>query len=177
MQRRVHVFAHARGVATHVERPAALQPVEHLPGVFQKAMLDVDLFLLVARPRDVESGEHSTFLKSFDLSAIKKVCGRFLVAEKQPTFTSYPEFAALFEKSAERRDARARPDHDEWHVRRGRSERIVVMHEYRPRRARTHPVGEKRRADARPRAAKAFVAQRADRGMHFTQMRPGRGGN
>src|SRR2546422_9240478 len=101
MQRRVHVFGHARGIATDVERPAALQPVKHLPGAFQQAMLDVNLFLLVARPRHVESREHPTFLKSFDLAAIKKVRGRFLVAEEQPTFAFRPEFAALFEKSAE----------------------------------------------------------------------------
>src|SRR6266516_4673057 len=34
MQRGVHVSGHARGIATYVERPAALQPVEHVPGVY-----------------------------------------------------------------------------------------------------------------------------------------------
>jgi len=70
MQGGIHVPGHVLGIAAHVESRALLEPIPHLPGVIQDAMLDVNLLRLVTRPRQIKPIEQAVRSKRFHSVAI-----------------------------------------------------------------------------------------------------------
>src|SRR5208282_342130 len=82
-QRLVHVFGHVVRVATDVEIGAVLQPRPKLLGLFEHAMLHVDLVGLVAGERQVEPVELALALITQQFVAIEEIRPPMLLAEEQ----------------------------------------------------------------------------------------------
>lgn len=57
--------------------------------------------------------EVAIFEPAHELFFIKKTCGTFLVAEKEPVFPGSADGSAFLQKGAERCDASAGPNHDD----------------------------------------------------------------
>src|SRR5262245_26226926 len=137
---------------------ALLEPRIHLLGVFQQPVLDINFFGLVARECGIETSESAFVMHRLQFLTIQKIRTLVLVAEEKPIPAHRPDGSAFFEKSAERRDASARPDHDYWPLAvRRRAETFVRLHKYGDRCASVGPISEKRRANSLPPASERFV--------------------
>ena len=77
------------------------------------AVLDIDLLRLVAGERHIHARQRAVFHGLLPFELIQEVVGRRPVAEEQPVTPRRPARAALLQKSAERRNAGPRPDHDD----------------------------------------------------------------
>src|SRR4029077_3419622 len=77
------------------------------------AILDVELFAAVARPRQREPRQRAGGFHAAKLVFVEEVVVAALMAEEQPIATGRFARHAVMEKRAERRDADAGPDHDD----------------------------------------------------------------
>ena len=75
-------------------------------------MLHVDFLLLIARERRVEPGQDAVGLHFLELFAVQKIFFLPLIAEEEPVRALGSGGNAFLQKSAVRRDAGARADHD-----------------------------------------------------------------
>ena len=178
MERGIHVLGHARGVAADVEVGAGLEPGVEFGCVLQHAVLDVDLFRLVAGEGEVEAGEHAGGLERGEFLAVEEIGGGLLVAEEEPVAALCAGGAALLEKGTERRNAGAGPDHDHGDVAAGgRAEGLVRMDEHTDRARGEAALGEEGGTDALAGATVLVVADGADGEVDLPGMGLGRGGD
>ena len=112
-------------------------------------VLDVDFFLLIAGPGEVELGEGAIGLEGFDFRLIEVIGGAVGVAEEEPVAAFCAGYLAVFEEGAEGGDAGARADHDEGGVRVfGEAEAFVDVDEGARAGVRSEAVREVGGADA-----------------------------
>src|SRR5882672_9488069 len=111
-------------------------------------MLNVDLMLLVARKRGVEPSQEAAPVPQGQLVLEQEIGLAPRVAEEQPVPPARAQRLAFLQKSAERRDPGAWPDHDDRSVRRGEAHAGGGMKINRNRRALGNPVAQKGRGDA-----------------------------
>ena len=76
-------------------------------------MLDVNLFRLIARERDIYLAELTCRQKILPIQLIEKIVDVVALAKKQPALTLGAGFSALFDKAAIRRNAGASANHDD----------------------------------------------------------------
>src|SRR5207237_5881940 len=111
--RAFHILGHALGVAADVDVGAIGQPSPELAAELAHAILDVELFAAVARPREREPRQRAGGFHAAKLVFVEEIAVVALMAEEQPIATGRFARHALVEKGAERRDAGAWPDHDD----------------------------------------------------------------
>src|SRR2546423_1778264 len=72
-QRLMHVFGHPLGVPANIKVRPLLQPGPKLSGIFQHALLHVNLLLLIARKGDIKAVQVASFLIIEKFGAVEKV--------------------------------------------------------------------------------------------------------
>ena len=157
---------------------AVFQPAPKLGAVFEHSRLHVNLLRLIPAEGEVKARERTLGEHSFKLLLIEEVALLLLVAEEEPVLSLRLSSPALFEKGAERRDASAGSDHDDWLVAvGGQAEPVRDLDEHRDGRVGVCAVGKEGRANAFAGATVAFVAHGGNGEMHLARMRLGAGGN
>jgi hypothetical protein len=100
-------------VAAQVEMCAVGNPAADLIALRPQAILDVDLFGLVARERDIDAPECAALQMLLPLELIQKVVGVVARAEEQPARRRDAGLGALLNEGAIGGHARAGADHDD----------------------------------------------------------------
>ena len=177
-ERALDVLGHALGVAADVEMRAFGEPAPQLRPDLAHAVLDVDFLVAVARPGEGEPGQEPRLLHGGELVLVEEVGVLALVAEEEPVPSRRPGRLPLAQEGAERRDAGARPDHDDRgrRVRRQR-EAVRLLDVELERGAGRDALGEEGRGDAEAAPLVDRVANGIDRESHPAGVGLGRGGD
>ena len=109
----VHIFSHAFGIAAHIEVSAAGEPLPDGFSPRQKLMLDIDTFVLITRPSEVETRQNTLLVPGFPIFAVEVICRLVAFAEKEPGSSLCPPGAAFLDEGAKGRNACAWSDHNE----------------------------------------------------------------
>ena len=174
----VHVLGHARGVAADVERGSTLEPGPEFRAVLQHEVLDVEFFLLVARPGDIELRKRAVRNVAFDFFLIEIVGGAVWITEEEPVFTFGGGGLAVFKKRAEGGDAGAGTDHDDIGVAVCRQAEGVIAVDVNARFCvACDPVREEGGTDAAAFAAEGVITHDADTKVDFAGMCARTGGD
>src|SRR5262249_26975068 len=111
------VFRHAQSITAYIYVRATLEPGPQVASVVAHAILDVDFLVTVTRPGKRETSEMARLPHGLKLVFVEEVVIAALVAEIKPVGARCICRKPLLQKRAERRDAGARPDHDDRLVR------------------------------------------------------------
>jgi len=123
----LNVFRHAQSIAAHIYVRTTLKPDPKIAPVIAHAVLDVDFLVAVARPGQRQAGEMARLAHGLELFLVEEIVVTALVAEIQPVRPWCIGRETLLQKRAERRDARAGPDHDDRLVRIGRQREVLCL--------------------------------------------------
>ena len=174
----VHVLGHPRGVATDIEGGSVAEPGPEFRAVLHHEMLDVEFFLLVARPRDIEFRKRAVGEVALDLVLIEIVGGAVGIAKEQPIPALRGSRLAVFEKCAERRDSSAWATHDDVGIAVSRQPECAVAMHINPRlRSTVQPVREEGGTNPTAVATLRLIADDADAKVDFTRMGARAGGD
>ena len=173
-----YVFGHAGGVAADVEVGSAFKPRVEFVAVFLHAVLDVDLFALVAGEGGVELGEEAVFFHGEELIFVEVVGEGALLAEEEPVVAFGGGGLALFEEGSEGGYAGAGADHDDGGVGVfGEAEGVVFVQEDGHGGADDAALAEVAGGDALAVSAVGGVADYSDGGVDLVGVRGLAGGD
>ncbi len=167
-QRLMHRRGHAVGIAADIDRRAVADPAIDIRGLLAQPVLHVDLLGLIARKRHIHAREHAVLQPALPFGLIQEVLGKAAVAKEQPALAARAGLLTLLHEGAERRDAGARPDHDERLVGiAGQAEVLVLADIDADLLARRAAVGEEGAGHPGARAAPRRCARHGDGQMHL----------
>ena len=130
-------------------------------------MLNVDLVGSVPREREVDPGERAVPKRVLPFELIEEIVRVAPVAEEQPGPPGRAGGSALLHEGAKRRDAGARPDHDDVARRIRQAEMLVRLHPHAHRAAGSQPVRHVGGGDAGATPAVALVPHGGDEEMRL----------
>src|SRR5260221_11723339 len=142
-------------------------------------MLDIDPLRLIARECQIQPGQFPLLLKSEKVRLVKEIRAAMLFAKKKPVASCRSVQRALFDESAERRDAGARSNHDDVAravLRQTKVSRLLNINRdgFRAHRS---VVGHEAAGQAGLRSSVGFVANDGDAEMDLVWMGGERRGN
>src|SRR6185437_12392734 len=96
----IDVLRHALFIAADVNMRAILYPAREFGATLPQAMLNIDLFRLVARERNIDLREIARFQVILPLELVEKIIGEVALAEKQPALALRSRRNTLLDKGA-----------------------------------------------------------------------------
>src|SRR5262249_61282998 len=114
-ERRNYILGHAFCIAADINMSAIGKPGPQVPPDLAHTILDINLFVAVARPSKRQSRQKAGRLHLPELVLVEKIEVGMLMTEEQPIATFRAGCATLLQKCTECRDPRARSDHHDLH--------------------------------------------------------------
>ncbi|MNL23655.1 hypothetical protein D3C87_1450510 [compost metagenome] len=112
MQGIVNILRHAGRVAANIEMAALFEPLIECLAVLAHTGLNIDLFGLIPRESEIETGQHAIATHLSKFVFVDEIRLPVLVAEKQPVPALCAPRLPFLQKSPEWRNARAGSHHD-----------------------------------------------------------------
>src|ERR1700739_513745 len=112
-----NILAHPFGIAADINIGALGEPGPYFAADLAHAILHIEFLVAVPRPSQRQSRQQARSLQGIEFVAVEKIATAALMAEEQPVLAWRAGRLAVEQERTERRDAGARPDHDDWHLR------------------------------------------------------------
>ena len=171
-ERGIHILGHSFRIAANKKlRAVAVEPFPNFSGVIEHLVLNVNFVRLIARPCAIEPCQNAIANEFFPIFFVGVIAFLALRAEKQPGFSLRPGPLSILQERAERRDAGARPNHNERSIRIVRHVKMLGRAGINRHRNIVRPFGQKSCGHTFAQASVAFVANDVDDEVHLVRKR------
>src|SRR5690606_23974525 len=159
-------------IAADIDICALLQPIVELASVLAHAILNLNLVLLIARERELDTVQQTALAIIAPFRLVQESRAKVPLAEGQPILSARALSFALGDEAAEGSDTRARTDHDDGQIGVGRQSEVrVAMQIDRGNRIVAFHFGELFGRDAKMSSAVELEVNESDREVDLVRRR------